>query len=68
MDFNSEILNKIIDVTSNAAVSCYPFLGKKNKDLADKAATDEMRKKLNSWDINGKIVIGEGELDESPML
>ena len=68
MDFNSEILNKIIDVTSNAAVSCYPFLGKKNKDLADKAATDEMRKKLNSLDINGKIVIGEGELDESPML
>jgi Fructose-1,6-bisphosphatase/sedoheptulose 1,7-bisphosphatase and related proteins len=68
MDFKSEILNKIIDVTSNAAVSCYPFLGKKNKDLADKAATDEMRKKLNSLDINGKIVIGEGELDESPML
>ena len=44
------------------------YLGKKDKILADKAATDEMRKNLNNLDIDGKVVIGEGELDEAPML
>ena len=68
MDLSKEFLDKIIDVTSKAAISCYPHLGKKNKILADKAATDEMRKNLNKLDIDAKIVIGEGELDEAPML
>ena len=68
MNFNKEFLDKIINVTSKAAIACYPHLGKKDKILVDKAATDEMRKNLNDLDINGKVVIGEGELDEAPML
>ena len=68
MNFNKEFLNKIINVTSNAAIACYQHLGKKDKMLVDKAATDIMRKNLNELDIDGKIVIGEGELDEAPML
>ena len=68
MKFEKDFLNKIINVTSNAAIACYPHLGKKDKMLVDKAATDEMRKNLNQLDINGEVVIGEGELDEAPML
>ena len=68
MRFEKDFLDKIINITSNAAIACYPHLGKKNKVLADKAATDEMRKNLNQLDINGKVVIGEGELDDAPML
>ena len=44
------------------------FKGKNDKIAADQAAVDEMRKELNKLDIKGKIVIGEGELDEAPML
>ena len=68
MVFKKDFLDKIINITSNAAIACYPHLGKKNKVLVDKAATDEMRKNLNQLDIDGKVVIGEGELDEAPML
>ena len=68
MNFNKEFLDKIINVTSNAAIACYPYIGKKDKILADKAATDEMRNHLNKLNINGEVVIGEGELDEAPML
>ena len=68
MNFNKEFIDKIINVTSNAAIACYQHLGKKDKILVDKAATDIMRKNLNELDIDGKIVIGEGELDEAPML
>ena len=56
------------NITSKAAISCFKYLGKNDKNLADKAATDEMRKNLNLLDIDGKVVIGEGELDEAPML
>ena len=68
MKFEKDFLDNIINITSNAAIACYPHLGKKDKLLVDKAATDEMRKNLNQLDINGKVVIGEGELDEAPML
>ena len=68
MRFEKDFLDKIINITSSAAIACYPHLGKKDKVLVDKAATDEMRKNLNKLDINGKVVIGEGELDEAPML
>ena len=68
MVFKKDFLDKIINITSNAAIACYPHLGKKDKVLVDKAATDEMRKNLNQLDIDGKVVIGEGELDEAPML
>ena len=68
MVFKKDFLDKIINITSNAAIACYPHLGKKDKALVDKAATDEMRKNLNQLDINGEVVIGEGELDKAPML
>jgi len=65
---NKELLNQIITVTSSAAISCHRFIGKNEKEKADKAATDSMRKEINKIKINGEVVIGEGELDEAPML
>ena len=56
------------NITSRAALASYHFVGKKDKKAADKAAVDVMRNLLNNLDIQGKIVIGEGELDDAPML
>ena len=68
MTLNKELINKIIKVTSSAAISCYKYIGKNDKINADKAATDTMRNEINKLEINGEVVIGEGELDEAPML
>ena len=68
MKLPQELLNNLIEITSNSAIACYPYIGKNEKILADKAATDSMRNQLNKLNINGKVVIGEGELDEAPML
>ena len=68
MKLSQELLNNLIELTSNSAIACYPYIGKNEKISADKAATDVMRHQLNKLDINGKVVIGEGELDEAPML
>ena len=68
MNLSKDLLAKLIDITSNSAISCYPYIGKNEKILADKAATDVMRNSLNKLDIKGEVVIGEGELDEAPML
>ena len=68
MALNKELIDKIITITSRAAISCHKFLGKNDKINADKAATDTMRNEINKLEINGKVVIGEGELDEAPML
>ena len=68
MKLSQELLNNLIEITSNSAIACFPFIGKNEKILADKAATDVMRYQLNKLNIKGKVVIGEGELDEAPML
>ena len=68
MTLDKELLNNLVNITSSAAMSSFPYVGKKNKALTDKAATDDMRKNLNKLDISGEVVIGEGELDEAPML
>ena len=68
MNLSKDLLTKLIDITSNSAIACYPYIGKNEKILADKAATDVMRNCLNKLDIKGEVVIGEGELDEAPML
>ncbi len=68
MILSQELLNDLIEITSNSSIACYPYIGKNEKILADKAATDVMRHQLNMLNINGKVVIGEGELDEAPML
>ena len=68
MALNKELINKVLTVTSKAAISCHKFLGKNDKINADKAATDTMRNEINKLEINGEVVIGEGELDKAPML
>ncbi len=68
MDIDKAFQDQLIKITQEAAVSVYPHLGKNNKTIADEAATNSMRKNLNEMDIKGNIVIGEGEMDEAPML
>ena len=68
MSLNKELINKIVTVTSKAAIACHKFVGKNEKKNADKAATDAMRNEINKLEFNGEVVIGEGELDEAPML
>ena len=51
MSLNKDLIGKLINVTSKAAVACYRHVGKKNKKIADKEATDSMRKNLNFLDI-----------------
>ncbi len=68
MPLNKDLTKEIVTVTSRAAIACYKFLGKNDKKSADKAATDSMRNEINKLKINGEVVIGEGELDEAPML
>ena len=63
-----KLLNKFIKVCERAAFGASKFKGKNDKVAADKAAVDEMRSELNKIDIRGKVVIGEGEMDEAPML
>ena len=68
MSIDSKYTNQLINVTSKAAVASSFFVGKKNKIAADQAAVDSMRKELNKIEMTGEIVIGEGSLDEAPML
>ena len=68
MILNKNLVDQFINVTSAAAVACSKHIGKNDKIIADKAATEAMRKKLNNLNIDGRVVIGEGELDEAPML
>ena len=68
MTIDIDYLDKLIIVTSKAAISSSFLVGKKDKNLADKAAVDAMRKELNKIKMTGEIVIGEGSLDEAPML
>ena len=68
MSIDKKFIDQIIRVSSKAAYASSLLVGKNDKIAADKAAVDVMRTELNSLDINGKIVIGEGELDEAPML
>ncbi len=68
MSLDKNLIDKLANITSNAAIACHKYIGKNDKMIADRAATDSMRKNLNLLDIDGKIVIGEGELDKAPML
>ena len=68
MILDKKFEKQILNVSSRAALSSFYFIGKKDKIAADKAAVDTMRTELNKIDMKGKIVIGEGELDEAPML
>jgi len=68
MSIDKKFIDQFIDVTSKAALASSYLIGKKDKIAADKAAVDSMRGELNKINIQGEIVIGEGELDEAPML
>ncbi len=68
MAIDKKFVDQLITVTSKAALASSYLVGKKDKIAADKAAVDSMRSNLNNLDIQGQIVIGEGELDDAPML
>ena len=68
MTINKKFVDQFIKVSTKAALASHYLVGKKDKIAADKAAVDAMRSELNKIDMTGEIVIGEGELDEAPML
>ena len=68
MSINKDYLQKFIKSTEQAAIGAFPFIGKGDKIAADQGSVDRMRKALNSIEMIGEVVIGEGEMDEAPML
>jgi fructose-1,6-bisphosphatase II len=59
---------ELVRATEAAAIRAYPFIGKGDKNAADKAAVDAMRAFLGTVNFEGLVVIGEGEKDNAPML
>lgn len=59
---------EVVRVTEAAALACSSQVGRGDKEAADQVAVDAMRSALNSLQIRGRVVIGEGERDEAPML
>ena len=68
MSIDQKFLNLFIKATEKAAIGASKFIGKKDKIGADKGAVDPMRRELNKINMDGTIVIGEGEMDDAPML
>ena len=68
MIIDKVFIESFTKATERAAYGASLFKGKGDKVSADQAAVDEMRKQLNTINMKGNIVIGEGELDEAPML
>ena len=68
MAIDKKFIDKFCQVTSKAALASSYLVGKKDKIAADKGAVDPMRRELNKINMTGTVVIGEGEMDEAPML
>ena len=68
MAIDKKFINEFVNVTSNAALATSYLIGKKDKIAADQAAVDSMRSELNKIEMKGQVVIGEGALDEAPLL
>ena len=68
MSIDPKYLDLFIKATEKAAIGASKFIGKKDKIAADKGAVDPMRRELNKINMEGTVVIGEGEMDEAPML
>ena len=68
MAITSEYLNLFMNATEKAAYGASKFIGKGDKIAADKGAVDPLRAELNKINMYGTVVIGEGEMDEAPML
>ncbi|MEO1265363.1 MAG: fructose-bisphosphatase class II, partial [Pseudomonadota bacterium] len=65
---NRVLVMEVGRVTEAAAIACARLRGRGDIKGADQAAVDAMRKELGRVNIQGKVVIGEGEMDEAPML
>lgn len=63
-----ELALEFVRVTESAAIAAAPFMGRGDKEGVDKAAVEAMRKAFDHVDIDGTVVIGEGEIDNAPML
>ncbi len=63
-----ELALELVRVTELAALSASPWMGRGDKNSADGAATEAMRRMFDSVSVQGTVVIGEGEMDEAPML
>ena len=68
MTIDKSLIKSFVKTTERGAYGASMFRGKNDKIAADKAAVDEMRNELNKIDMKGTIVIGEGEMDNAPML
>jgi len=69
VEFRDRLLSLgLARVSEAAALAAARFIGRGDQNAADQAATDAMRSQLNLLDIQGVVVIGEGERDEAPML
>ena len=68
MSIDPKYLDLFIKATEKGAIGASKFIGKQDKIAADKGAVDLMRKELNKINMTGTVVIGEGEMDEAPML
>ena len=68
MTIDKKFIDQFIKVSSKAALASSYLVGKKDKNAADRAAVDSMRSELNKIDMTAEVVIGEGTLDEAPML
>ena len=66
--FNAGLALQAALVTEKAAIAATALVGRGDEKAADQAAVDAMRQALNDMQIKGRIVIGEGERDEAPML
>jgi fructose-1,6-bisphosphatase II / sedoheptulose-1,7-bisphosphatase len=68
MTIDKRYIDQFVDVSSKAALASSYLVGKKDKIAADQAAVDSMRSELNKIKMTAEVVIGEGSLDEAPML
>ena len=68
MNPNRNLALELVRVTETAAIAAAPWVGRGEKNLADQAAVEAMREMINTVDMSGVVVIGEGEKDDAPML
>ena len=68
MSIDKKLLKLFTKLTEKAAIGASKFIGKNDKIAADKGAVDPMRRELNKINMDGTVVIGEGEMDEALML
>jgi len=68
MSIENKLVLEIVRVTEQAALAASRLSGKGDKHAVDLAGTEAIREQLNQMDISGTVVIGEGEMDEAPML